>query len=72
MRIRTTDKRLVEIPDVPFCSLTWDSLLKLAVAAPNLALDATEPHTGRRVRVRLYQLDFDFAFANAVNVPGQN
>lgn len=69
MKIRTEKGFLVQLDGVAFSRLTFDCLLKLSLSCPNLALDAVEVHTYKRLRVKLYQLEFDWDFANRVNLP---
>ena len=69
MKIFTEKKKLVKLENIPFSYEAFAALSRFASMAPNIALDAIEIHTGRKIRVKLFELLFDWQTTRDVNIP---
>jgi hypothetical protein len=58
---------LVKILNVPFSAKMFNMLLSMSIMSPNLAIEAQELYSGREVKVKLFEMDFDWPDVNIYN-----
>ena len=60
MKIKTQKGVLLRLDAIPWSAKMFNILLQLEVICPNLRLDAVEIHTGKPIRVALFQLNLEW------------
>lgn len=68
MKVRTTRGEIVQLDNLPFEAWLFYMLVKLQYHYPSLRLEGVEVRTGKKVRLALQQLEFDWRTVNTLNL----